>query len=54
MKVFGIEVDTSCMSIEDLKDTREMLQEIIEHLDFLIKSRQMIEHKYGSNLDFKN
>ena len=46
MKVFGTEVNTSTMSIEELKEKRKKVQELLSKLDHQIKIRTIIKHRH--------
>lgn len=46
MKVFGTEVNTSTMSIEELKEARAKVQELLSNIDYQIKTRSITEHRH--------
>ena len=46
MKLFSAEVNTSKMSVEELKSLREELQKELSNIDFQIKTREMIRQKH--------
>lgn len=46
MKVFGTEVNTSTMSIEELKEARKKAQELLSQIDYQIKIRSILKHKH--------
>ena len=48
MKVFGTEVNTSTMSIEELKEKRKEVQKLLSQLDHQIKIQTMIKHRHLS------
>lgn len=47
MKVFGKEVNTSDMSIEELKEARAKVQELLSNIDYQIKTRSMLKDKHA-------
>ena len=46
MKLFSAEVNTSKMSVDELKSLREELQKELSNIDFQIKTREMIRQKH--------
>ena len=46
MKLFSVEVNTSKMSVEELKGLREELQKKLSNIDFQIKTRVILQQKH--------
>ena len=46
MKVFGTEVNTSTMSIEELKEERKKVQELLSQLNYQIAIQTLIKNRH--------
>lgn len=42
----GVKIDTSEMTLEDLKESRDQLQTILDNMNHEIMSRMICEHKH--------
>ena len=48
MKFFGTEVDTSKMTIEEMRDLKKEVILGLRQLEYMIQTAEMANHKYGS------
>ena len=48
MNFFGTEIDTSSMTLDELKEIRDGLQEIIDNLDSQIAYRQLYTYRHST------
>lgn len=48
MKIFGVEIDTTGMTLEDLKDLIETLQQLTANLEYHYKMQLIAQHRHPS------
>lgn len=49
---FGVEIDTSTMTLEELIETQKKVKELYSSLSLQIKLSKMAEHKNSTNSSF--
>lgn len=45
---FGVKVDTSGMTLEELQEARDKSRELFSYLEHMLLLRKMSEHKHSS------
>lgn len=48
---FGVKIDTSNMTIEELKKTEKEITELLTSVRFQLQMKKMATHKYRSTLE---
>ena len=46
VNLFGIKIDTSIMTLPEMENARDELQEALDRLNHEIKSRKIADHKH--------